>query len=193
MRSWCFSRKHSSADSGVRAMLHLKLAFSQAQQKPLLWLSSLANTKSTYWEKGKKKNPLSPQSNHSFLKFMCLNRENELGAFFLYVYEIKLLNKKGAGIAAKDGSKNKQGTSSHRASHCMSGDWLRLLFVCASRLVRQSLFSPALWFTLLVTLASAPLGWTTTAGQQGAGAPGQISHLEHRACQRHFNVTPVLA
>lgn len=144
-------------------------------------------------KRGKKKNPLSPQSNHSFLKFMCLNRENELGAFFLYVYEIKLLNKKGAGIAAKDGSKNKQGTSSHRASHCMSGDWLRLLFVCASRLVRQSLFSPALWFTLLVTLASAPLGWTTTAGQQGAGAPGQISHLEHRACQRHFNVTPVLA
>lgn len=46
-RSWCFSKKHSRADSGVRAMLHLKLAFSHAQQKPLLWLSSLAKTKST--------------------------------------------------------------------------------------------------------------------------------------------------
>lgn len=47
-RSWCFSKKHSRADSGVRAMLHLKLAFSHAQQKPLLWLSSLAKTKSTW-------------------------------------------------------------------------------------------------------------------------------------------------
>lgn len=46
-RSWCFSKKHSRADSGVRARLHLKLAFSHAQQKPLLWLSSLAKTKST--------------------------------------------------------------------------------------------------------------------------------------------------
>lgn len=46
-RSWCFSKKHSRADSGVRAKLHLKLAFSHAQQKPLLWLSSLAKTRST--------------------------------------------------------------------------------------------------------------------------------------------------
>lgn len=133
MRSWCFSRKHSSADSGVRAMLHLKLAFSQAQQKPLLWLSSLANTKSTYWEKETKKKLFS-QSIHSS-KLMWFNIENELGAFhFFFLCLWNKMNskfkkkKRGDSIAAKDSSKNKQGTSSHRASHCMSGDWLRLLF-----------------------------------------------------------------
>lgn len=45
--SWCLSRKHSTADSGVRAILHLNPARSQAHQKASLWLSSLANTSST--------------------------------------------------------------------------------------------------------------------------------------------------
>lgn len=46
--SWCLSRKHSSADSGVRAMLHLYPALSQAHQKPSLWLSSFAKINNTY-------------------------------------------------------------------------------------------------------------------------------------------------
>lgn len=45
--SCCLSKKHSSADSGVRATLHLYPARSHAHQKPSLWLSSLAKISST--------------------------------------------------------------------------------------------------------------------------------------------------
>lgn len=73
-RSWCFSKKHSRADSGVRAMLHLKLAFSHAQQKPLLWLSSLAKTKSTCKKKKKKKLMTNATEQFPFLSdvLLCL-------------------------------------------------------------------------------------------------------------------------
>lgn len=46
--SWCLSKKHSTADSGVRAMLHLNPARSHAHQKASLWLSSLAKTSNTW-------------------------------------------------------------------------------------------------------------------------------------------------
>lgn len=45
--SCCLSRKHSSADSGVRAMLHLYPALSQAHQNPSLCLSSFAKISNT--------------------------------------------------------------------------------------------------------------------------------------------------
>ncbi len=46
--SWCLSKKHSTADSGVRAMLHLNPARSHAHQNASLWLSSLAKTSNTW-------------------------------------------------------------------------------------------------------------------------------------------------
>ncbi len=46
--SWCLSKKHSTADSGVRAMLHLNPACSHAHQNASLWLSSLAKTSNTW-------------------------------------------------------------------------------------------------------------------------------------------------
>lgn len=78
-RSWCFSKKHSRADSGVRAMLHLKLAFSHAQQKPLLWLSSLAKTKSTC-RKRTIEDIFKPKSQRSCTKIhfnMCLTSNDK--------------------------------------------------------------------------------------------------------------------